>query len=255
MKTPFRLLFVIIAVFVSAAASHAASDVEQVIAKARATVGSEAALKSLESLHYTGTLTTTAKEPDGTNRDVKVGIEIVFQRPYRQRIVATSENKIEITALDDYEGWQREQDPSDSTRWRMTLLSTDQIKRLRANTWENLSFFQGIEKRRGTVNDLGKASIDGKSCRKLSFDHGDGIVFTRYFDEASGRLLLTETENGITIREEGEMLVDGIRFPRKIISTSKLTDGGERTVSITFDKIVVNEPLADSLFSVPSMGR
>jgi hypothetical protein len=255
MKTPFRLLFVIIAVFVSAAASHAASDVEQVIAKARATVGSEAALKSLESLHYTGTLTTTAKEPDGTNRDVKVGIEIVFQRPYRQRIVATSENKIEITALDDYEGWQREQDPSDSTRWRMTLLSTDQIKRLRANTWENLSFFQGIEKRRGTVNDLGKASIDGKSCRKLSFDHGDGIVFTRYFDEASGRLLLTETENGITIREEGEMLVDGIRFPRKIISTSKLTDGGERTVSIAFDKIVVNEPLADSLFSVPSMGR
>jgi hypothetical protein len=255
MKTPFRLLLALAVVFVSAAATHAASSVDQVIARARATVGNEAALKALESLHYTGTLTTTATDDKGVVRDVKVAIEIIFQRPYRQRIVATSENKIEITALDDYEGWQREQDPSDSNRWRMTLLSGDQIKRLRANTWENLSFFHGIEQRRGTVNDLGTVTLDGKSCRKLAFDHGDGIVFTRYFDDATGRLLLTETENGIRIIEEAEIVVDGIRFPRKIISTSKLADGTERTVSITFDKVIVNEPLADSLFTVPAMTR
>ena len=255
MKTPFRLLFALLVVFVSAAASHAAAGVDEVIARARATVGSEAALKALESLHYTGTLTTTATDDKGEAREVKVAIEIIFQRPYRQRIVATSENKIEITALDDFEGWQREQDPSDTNRWRMTLLSGEQIKRLRANTWENLSFFSGIEQRRGTVNDLGTVTLDGKSCRKLAFDHGDGIVFTRYFDDASGRLLLTETENGIRIREESEMVVDGIRFPRKIISISKLADGSERTVSITFDTVIVNEPLADSLFAMPAMTR
>ena len=255
MKTPFRLLFALLVVFVSAAASHAAAGVDEVIARARSTVGSEAALKALESLHYTGTLTTTATDDKGEAREVKVAIEIIFQRPYRQRIVATSENKIEITALDDFEGWQREQDPSDTNRWRMTLLSGEQIKRLRANTWENLSFFSGIEQRRGTVNDLGTVTLDGKSCRKLAFDHGDGIVFTRYFDDASGRLLLTETENGIRIREESEMVVDGIRFPRKIISISKLADGSERTVSITFDTVIVNEPLADSLFAMPAMTR
>ena len=255
MKNPFRLLLALAVVFVSAAASHAASSVDQVIARARATVGSEASLKALESLHYTGTRTTTATNEKGEAREVKVAIEIIFQRPYRQRIVATSENKIEITALDDYEGWQREQDPSDSNRWRLTLLSAEQIKRLRANTWENLSFFSGIEQRRGTVNDLGSTTLDGKSCRKLAFDHGDGIVFTRYFDDASGRLLLTETENGIRILEEAEIMVDGIRFPRKIISISKLADGSERTVSIAFDTIVVNKPLADSLFTMPAMSR
>lgn len=255
MKTPFRLLLALLVVFVSAAASHAAASVDEVIARARATVGSEAALKALESLHYTGELTTTATNEKGEPAEVKVAIEIIFQRPYRQRIVATSANKIEITALDDYEGWQREQDPSDSNRWRMTLLSGEQIKRLRANTWENLSFFSGIEQRRGTVNDLGTITLDGKSCRKLAFDHGDGIVFTRYFDDATGRLLLTETENGIRIREEGEMVVDGLRFPRKIISISKLNDGSERTVSIIFDKVIVNEPLADSLFTIPTMTR
>lgn len=256
MKIPFRRLVLVFAVLCSSVAVRAASaEVERVISRARATVGSESVLKSLQSLHYTGTLTTTGTDEKGEKRVVNVGIEIIFQRPYRQRIVATSENKIEITALDDFEGWQREQDPSDSARWRMTLLSGDQVKRLRANTWENLSFFAGIEQRRGTVTDLGKATIEGKSCRKLAFDHGDGIVFTRYFDDATGRLVFTETENGITIRELDELVVDGIRFPRKIISTSKLANGSEREVSIVFDKIVVNEPLADSLFAVPAMSH
>ncbi len=255
MTTPFRLLAAFTICLLSALAVHAASDVDKVIARARAGVGSEAALAALKSLHYTGTLTTTATDDQGVSRPVNVAIEIIFQRPYRQRIVATSENKIEITALDDYEGWQREQDPDDSTRWRMTLLSNDQIKRLRANTWENLSFFRGIEKRRGHVEDLGKATVDGKSCRKLAFNHGDGIVFTRYFSDATGRLVLTETENGVTIREEDEVVIEGIRFPRKILSTSKLDDGSERKVTIVFDKISVNKTFADSLFTVPAMTR
>ena len=255
MKTPFRLLAVLTLSCLSAFTVRAAADVEQVIARARAGVGSEAALAGLQSLHYAGTLTTTATDDKGAPRPVKVAIEIIFQRPYRQRIVATSENKIEITALDDYEGWQREQDSADSTRWRMTLLPTDQIKRLRANTWENLSFFRGIEQRRGQLKDLGSVVLDGKACRKLVFDHGDGILFTRYFDDATGRLILTETENGISIRESDETVVNGIKFPRKITSTSKLADGTERTVSIVFDKITVNETFADSLFAVPSMTR
>ncbi|CAM3028586.1 hypothetical protein [Rariglobus hedericola] len=255
MKTPFRHLAVITVCLLSAFTVHAAADVDQVIARARAGVGTEAALTALQSLHYTGTLTTTTLDDKGVARPIEVAIEIIFQSPYRQRIVATSVNKIEITALDGYEGWQREQDPSDSSRWRMTLLSNEQIKRLRANTWENLSFFRGIEHRRGHVEDLGKAVVDGKPARKLAFHHDDGIVFTRYFDDASGRLVLTETENGITIREEDEAVVEGIRFPRKIISTSKLPDGSERTVSINFDKIQVNETFADSLFLVPSMNR
>lgn len=255
MKTPFRLITVLLLCLLPALAVRAADDADAVIKRARAGVGSEAALKALSSLHYTGTLTTTAADEEGRPKEVKVGIEIIFQAPYRQRIVATSSDKIEITALDDYEGWQREQDPADSSRWRMTLLSTDQIKRLRANTWENLSFFSGIEKRRGHVEDLGSATVDGKACRKLAFHHGDGIVFTRYFDKATGRLALTETENGISIREEDETVVSGIRFPRKIISTSKLQDDSERVVTIVFDKIAVNETFADSLFAVPAMTR
>ena len=98
-------------------------------------------------------------------------------------------------------------------------------------------------------------TVDGKSCRKLSFVHDDGIIFTRYFDQDSGRLILTETENGVKIREQEEILSSGLKFPRKIFTESKLSDGKIRSVSITFDKVLVNETFADSLFGVPPMGR
>ena len=235
--------------------SARADDVNAVIAKARAAVGSEAAVTALKSVHYAGTLETMALNEKGESKEVKVAIEIIFQKPYQQRIVATSDDKIEITALDDYEGWQREQDPKDSARWRMTLLGKDQIKRLRANTWENLAFYRGIARSGGRVEDLGVMTVDGKVCRKLSFIHDDGIVFLRSFEQNSGRLILTETESGVQIREQDEIVAGRLKFPRKIITATRLGDGKLQTVTITFDKITVNETFADSLFEVPPMSR
>lgn len=254
MKTPLCFASVLLALLVISPALRAA-DVDAVIAKARAAVGGEAALTSLKSVHYTGTLETTGTDEKGVPKDVKVAIEIIFQKPDQQRIVATSADKIEITALDGYDAWQREQDPKDSARWRMTLLSKDQIQRLRANVWENLFFYRDIGRIGGRVEDLGTADIDGKTCRKLAFDHGDGIVFYRYFDRDSGRLLLTETEGGVRIQELNDIVVDGIRFPSKMITKSQLKNGEARTVTVIFDKITVNETFADSLFAVPILER
>jgi hypothetical protein len=233
----------------------ARADAAKTIAKARAAVGSESVLNALQSVHYTGTLETTSTDAAGIEKPVKVAIEIIFQRPYRQRIIATSAEKIEITALNDYEGWQREQDPGDTALWRMTLLSKDQIKRLRANTWENLAFFRGIDRRGGRVDDLGTVQQDGQACTKLAFIHADDIIFYRYFDQASGRLLLTETENGIRIREEGDLMAGGLRFPRKMITSNRVDGAKDRVISITFDKVTVNETFADSLFEIPAMSR
>ncbi|HTJ78998.1 MAG TPA: hypothetical protein VL357_08375 [Rariglobus sp.] len=252
MSSPLRFLL-ITAFMLALPFGLRASDVDSVIAKARAAVGSEAALNALRSVHYTGTLETTGTDEKGQPTGVKVAIEIIFQKPSQQRIVATSADKIEITALDDYDGWQREQDPKDSARWRMTLLSKEQIERLRANAWENLFFYSGIGRVGGRIEDLGAADIDGVTCRKLCFDHGDNIVFYRYFDAKTGRLMLTETENGVRIRERDDMAVEGIKFPRKIITENKLPNGTTRTVTIVFDRITVNETFADSLFAVPFM--
>jgi len=223
-----------------------------IIAKARAFIGNEAALNGIKSVHYTGTLVTSSDASD-PKKEVRAALDIVFQQPDRQRITATSDRNIETTALDDYEGWQRVTDAADPAKWRQTLLGTDQIKRLRANTWENLSFFRGIEKVGGRLEDQGTAPVDGVTCEKVAFIHAPSIVFFRFFDVATGRLVRTETEAGGVIREEGELKVDGIRFPKSIVTTTKSPEGRVQSVTITFDKITLNETFPAALFRVPPL--
>jgi hypothetical protein len=250
-RRPLRTICALLAF--SIAAANAAEPA--IIAKARAFVGSEAALANVKSIHYIGTLVTT--DPKDATKQTRAAMEIVFQKPEQQRIMATTDKTIETTALDGYDGWQRIQDAADPTKWRQTLLGTEQIKRLRANTWENLSFFRGIEKIGGRLEEQGTKTIDGATCQKIAFIHAPNIIFYRYFDVATGKLVYTETEAGGTIREQGEMIVNGIRFPRSIITSSgtKNAAGEVQTVTINFDKITVNETFPTQQFAVPGLGR
>ena len=169
-----------------ALAAVARANEPPIIAKARAFIGSEKVLNELKSVHYVGTLVTA--DPADPNKQTRAAMEIIFQKPGQQCIIATSDKMVETTALDGYEGWQRVQDPKDPSKWRQSLLGPDQIKRLRANTWENLAYFRGIEKVGGRLEDLGTAVIEGVTCQKIAFIHSPTIVFYRYFDVATGRL-------------------------------------------------------------------
>ncbi|MDE3084370.1 MAG: hypothetical protein KGJ37_04000, partial [Verrucomicrobiota bacterium] len=68
---------------------------------------------------------------------------------------------------------------------------------------------------------------------------------------ATGKLLLTETENGSRLREEGTIIVNGVRFLKKLITVTKDATGRENTVTITMDKITLNDTFPDSLFAAP----
>lgn len=226
------------------------ADVNAIVAKARSYLGSDATLDGIKSIRYVGTLATVEDGPDG-QKPIDVRIEIIFQKPFRHRTVAAFPNRVETMALDNYDAWQRIQDSANEKRWELRVLGTDQIKRMRANTWENLSFYRGLDRRGGRIQDLGEVKINGVSCQKVAFRHDDQIIFHRYFDRATGRLVLTETDRGDSIREEGEINVAGVKFPKKIAMTNKLPNGKDLAVTVTFEKITVNETFADSLFSVP----
>ncbi len=250
MKASFPLLIAAFLLNVTLARG----DVAATLALARSVYGPEAVLTAVRSVHYVGTAETMVATPEGP-QPFKAQLEIIFQVPYRQRMVVTLPDRVEVTALDDYEAWQRVSDPSDATRWRLTLLGIDQIKRLRATTWENLAFHRGLEQKGGRVDDLGEVTIDGVRTHKIAFLHDNSIIFFRYFDLATGRLILTETDQGERIREEGELIASGIRFSRKVITTTKLPDGSDRTVTVTFDRITVNEDFPASQFVIPPVGR
>ncbi len=246
---PQRLFVAACAAVLFASAGRAAEPA--VIAKARAYLGPESALDGVKSIHFVGTLITA--DPADPTKDLRSAVEIMFQKPEQQRIRAVSEKSIEVTALNGYDGWRRVQDPVDPTKWQQTLLGAEQIKHLRANTWENLAFFRGLERRGGRVEDQGPAVIDGIACEKVAFIHAPTIIFYRYFDTASGRLVFTETESGATMREQGELMAGGVRFPKTLVQTSKMPNGQVQTVTINFEKVTVNEPLAADLFAVPTL--
>jgi hypothetical protein len=169
--------------------------------------------------------------------------------PCQQRYILRSDKIVETTALDDYDGWIRRSEIGKNDQWQLTLLDASQIKRLRANTWENLAFYRGIEKRGGTVEYQGEATVDGKACVVLAFLYAENISFTRYLEKATGLLIKTVTETGGEIREQGEIVENGVRYPKILINKSP---NGQVT-TITFDTVRVNEPVPASEFVVPAM--
>ncbi len=243
------------AVLLAAVLPASAQTAEQWIARARARLGSEDALQGVTSVHFIGTIEITEKVPSEADKAVLVdrtvsrAMDIIFQKPMQQRLTFTSADLVEVLALDDYDGWQKRSNPKNPVQWQLTLLDAAQTKRLRAQAWDNLNFFRGIEKLRGSVQLGGDATVDGLACVKLVFTYYDSIVMTRYYDKATARLVKTETETGVESREEGEMFVDGIRFARKISNREKTG----RTITMNLDKITLNEVHPASEFTVPSL--
>lgn len=235
--------------------SYADARTDEWIAKARAAVGGEIALSAINSVRFIGKVETIQKivakdDPaKSTEETIRLAIDISFQNPYRQRIVLRTDKTVETTALDGYDGWFRRTEIGKEEKAQFTLLESAQIKRLRANTWENLSFYRGIDARGGRTEFQGEADVDGKTCVVLAFIHSDNISFTRYFEKATGLLVKTVTEVGGEIREEGEIVVNGIRYPKKLIN--KAPDG--QTATITFESVKVNEPLPAAEYVVPDV--
>jgi hypothetical protein len=235
-----RILLAAVALLAPLLPAHG-QTADQWITKARARLGSESALQGMTSVRFIGKL-----DLDGANART---MDIIFQKPLQQRITLTSPEVIEVMALDDYDGWQKRTNPKNPTQWQLTLLDGPQIKRLRAQAWDNLNFFRGIEKLRGSARLAGDATVDGIECVKMVFTYYENITLTRYFEKATARLVKTETDSGVEIREEGEMIVDGVRFPRKVSNREK----NGKVVTMTFEKIVLNEAHPASEFAVPAL--
>jgi hypothetical protein len=156
----------------------------------------------------------------------------------------------DITVLDGYDAWERLVVNADPSQFRMKWLSANDIKSLRANTWENLHFFRGLEGG-DTVEDQGPSTVDGVTCERVDFVHGPGIVFERFFDRDTGKLVLS-VRSGESIRESGEIVVDGVRFPKTIVSTAKTASGKDLATTVTFDSVVLNEAIKGDAFAVPN---
>jgi hypothetical protein len=220
-----------------------------VIGLARAYLGPDSTLDSIRSIHYSGRL--DRLDPDHAEKGPSHAmLDLVIVKPSLQRQVVRGEKATETTVLDGYDAWVLLQDSIVPSKRVLTWLSADDIRALRASTWENLYFFRGL-RGDGAIEDKGPATIDGIACERVDFMHGRGITFERYFDRDTGRLVFT-VRGPETIRESGEVRVDGIRFPKTVVSVRKTASGKDLVSTVTFESIVLNEPPGVDVFAVPS---
>jgi hypothetical protein len=219
-----------------------------IIKAARAYLGTESALARIVTIHFSGTVTTP--DPKDPKKVKTESLEIVLQKPDRQRVTISDGTQIDMTGLNGYEGWHRVASTTDPTKWQEDFLAVPTIKKLRAQTLEGLNFFRGYEKVGGTVVDEGEAMKEGVPCRKVSFTYAPDIVFVRYFDAKTGRLVITETANS-ALMERGEQVVDGVRFPKSLVQVSILPNGTTTTIVTTFDKVTTNDLIPSSYFDAP----
>lgn len=214
-------------------------SVDEIINRARQYLGDEEVLNGIQSLHFTGTIT----DHEGKSH----AIDIIVRRPMQQLITESTPEARVVTALDDYDAWRRE-GPSDRPQaGRIMLLGPQEIRRLRASTWQVLYYYRDIEAVGGSVTVEGEEEIDGLTCVRTVFSHPGGVRFERFFDRATGRLVLTRVDDGSELRENGELRVDGIRFPKELTTTFE-----GKTSRVVFTSVQVNEEFPDSMFRIPT---
>jgi len=218
-----------------------------VIGLARAYLGPESTLDGIKTIHYVGSLDRI--DPDHAATPLHMSLDMLFEKPMRQRLKARGEKVTLTTVLDDYEAWDWVQSNADPAQHQLKWLPAGDVRALRASTWENLYYYRPPEG--GAVEDKGPATIDGVECEQVDFSHGAGTVYQRYFDRDTGRLVLT-VRGPDAFRESGEIRVDGVRFPKMIVTQTKLPSGKQLVSTATFDSIVLNEPLPDADFAVPN---
>jgi hypothetical protein len=151
--------------------------------------------------------------------------------------------------LNCYEAWNRETLLKNG-QWKETLLGPDNVRRMRADVWQNLYYYRGVERVRGHVEDRGPATALGVACEQIVFSYDGVPPYTRFFDRATGRLVMSSADSSSTV-EEGEVMAGGIRFPHGMTMTQTTADGQTIKQEIVFDKIVVNETFPADLFDMP----
>lgn len=255
MKIP-RLLLALALGVQSLLPAVAAETAAAVIARAREFIGGDAALKKVQSLQFVGTHEIAVEGGDvkAENRAFRSKIEFVFQKPMQYLMVRSDEKGRETVALSDYDCWVLFEEFADPSKTRLRVESPPRIRSLQANAFDSLNFFAGVEARGGTVSVQREDVLDGTPVVRLSMVHPGNVEIIRVFDKKSGRLVLTEMDGGFEIREEGEQWVNGVRFPTKVVSTTKRGGVTQRSI-ITIESLKVNEKVDPARFVMPDPNK
>lgn len=246
LKSALRTLLPGFAVLLAACllpAPGSAQTVDEVVAKNIQAHGGMDKLKSVETIRTTGKLTAG---------QFRAGFLQENKRPDKVREETIIQGLAQVQGYDGKTGWQV--NPFQGRR-DAELLSADDLKSLQEDADIDGPLVDYKQKGH-TAELMGHDSVEGTDCYKVKLTLKNGDVRIYYLDADSFLELKVEIQSNIrgTV-QYSEMFygdyeqVNGIYYPFEFEQGQK---GSADRVKFTVDKIEINIPLADSLFTMPA---
>ena len=139
------------------------AEVDNILSKARARLGSEQKLNAVQTIQYEGKVYGAGGEQLDT-------LDLTFQKPAKQLLVVESEKMKRSTGVNGFEGFVEVINKEDPYKSGVIVLDFNRVRRLLANAAENLYFFEGPKQRSGGEITLeGTQEVRGRECYKLRF--------------------------------------------------------------------------------------
>lgn len=238
-----KLLSSICLIALAAPLFAAGPKVRSIVERARATVGSEAALNGLVTLEMSGWIEPAeSKMPSAT-------ILIISRKPCSQRLEVKVDDLVETTILAGDSGCIIRSNLSDADkRSQIRTMTDEELKRVAFSTRQFFSFYGADFKSGEQIKYEGIEQRRGLRCHKLLYSYPDGISTTRYFAINDDMLVSTITDKGVESVEIGEQIVEGIKFPKRVEYYQDQT----MLHTVVLREIEVNKPLKRGIFTIPT---
>lgn len=219
------------------------SDVDAIIERARASVGSETALNRLVTLQLSGWIEPTDSQLTGA------AILIIARKPCSQRMEVKINDLVETTILSGGSGCIIRSNLSDAdTRSQMRVMSEAERQRVAFSTRQLFNFYMADVHNGERIRYGGIEQRRGLRCHKLLYAYPDERFTTRYFALNDHALISTVTDQGVESVEIGARVVAGIKFPRRI----EYYQNNTMLHTIVLNTIEVNQPLQRGIFTIPT---
>jgi hypothetical protein len=239
MRNSFFCILVSLSSVVSLAAQT--DPTEDIIKRARATLGSEEALDAVVTLRFEGRLEPADPQVDAAN------ILIMARKPSSQRLEIRVDDMVETTILNGKEGCIIRTNLLED-RSKMRALTDMELERVLYSTRQFFNYYQPDYAYGEQVVSEGIMTHRGERSHKLRYVYPNGFETLRFFSVAEDRVVSVVAENGVESVNQGEQFVKGIKFPERI----EYFEGDRKLHTIVLSRISVNEPLPAGIFDIPS---
>jgi outer membrane lipoprotein-sorting protein len=239
-----RLLKSLVLALFSYAVLLSAQTADDIVAKNIQAQGGMVKLKAIQSMRVTG---------DFAIAGMQAGFTQVYKRPMKVRLDASIQGMTLTRTYDGQSGWQV--NPFGG-KGAPEPMAGDDLKQMQEE-----AEFDGplvdYKQKGNTIQLVGKESIDGADAYHLKVTLKSGDLRDLYIDANS--FLLTKTVaktvvQGAEVQMESKFAdyreVQGVKLPFSI--DQHAMDGQIPDQKITFQKVDMNIPVEDSLFTMPA---